>query len=152
MGNSLNAFCVVTSRTSSTEIPFTWAMNSAAMERLQGSFRVSFSGPSAGESVSKQRELRGSCFTSFCFLEKKESTFKTGGGGRALTYMWMSLVLGNTNIHLYRQSLLDSYQVFTSPLLRPHNHFKVGILPNIAKSTQSFQGTKCNQVNVGTAP
>lgn len=40
LGNSFKAFCVVTSWTSSTEIPFTWAMNSAEMEMLQGSFRV----------------------------------------------------------------------------------------------------------------
>ena len=30
-----------------------------------------FSGPSAGESVSKQIEVKGNCFTSFCFLEKR---------------------------------------------------------------------------------
>lgn len=40
LGNSLNAFCVVTSITSSTEIPFTWAIYSAAMEMFWGSFRT----------------------------------------------------------------------------------------------------------------
>lgn len=78
---------------------------------------TSFSGPSAGESVSKQIELRGSCFTSFCFLEKRERTFKTGRSGSALTYTWTSLVLRDMNIHLYHQSSLDSYHALTSPLL-----------------------------------
>lgn len=37
MGNSFIAFCVVTSITSSTEIPFTWAIYSAEMEMFLGS-------------------------------------------------------------------------------------------------------------------
>lgn len=79
LGNSFNAFCVVTSVTSSTEIPFTWAIYSAEMEMFWGSFRTCFWGPRAGESVSKQIEVKGNCFTSFCFLERKEkaSKFKT---------------------------------------------------------------------------
>ena len=40
LGNSFNAFCVVTSITSSTETPFTWAIYSAEMEMFRGSFRT----------------------------------------------------------------------------------------------------------------
>lgn len=40
LGNSFSAFCVVTSTTSSTEIPFTWAIYSAEMAMFWGSFRT----------------------------------------------------------------------------------------------------------------
>uniref|UniRef100_A0A0E9WW89 Uncharacterized protein n=1 Tax=Anguilla anguilla TaxID=7936 RepID=A0A0E9WW89_ANGAN len=65
-GKRRRAFCVVTSTTLSSGTPLTLAMNSAQTAMFRGSFLTCFSGPKAGESVSRHMLSKGNCFTSFC--------------------------------------------------------------------------------------